>query len=66
MSILYVRDKNGNFAPIRTIKGKDGKSAYEQARDGGYKGTLDEFTALLNGLTASEDVLNALTGGNDL
>ena len=55
MSILYLRDQNGNFVPITTIQGKDGKSAYEQAREGGYKGTLDEFTALLNGLTASED-----------
>ena len=70
MSILYVRDKNGNFAPMRTIKGSDGKSAYEQAVEGGYKGSLDEFIALLNGLTdeaaTSEEILNALTGGSDV
>lgn len=55
MSILYLRDKNGNFVPMRTIKGSDGKSAYEQAVEGGYKGSEESFIALLNGLTAEAD-----------
>lgn len=53
--ILNVRDKDGNFIPIPAIRGEAGKSAYEQAKDGGYKGTLEEFIALLNGLTNTED-----------
>lgn len=48
--ILRVRDENGNFIPINAIKGDRGKSAYEQAVEGGYKGTEEEFVALLNGL----------------
>lgn len=54
-SILKVRDENGNFTDIPAIRGKDGKSAYEQAKEGGYKGTEQEFIALLNGLTSTDD-----------
>ncbi|MBQ7974359.1 MAG: hypothetical protein IJ300_01550 [Clostridia bacterium] len=55
MPILHIRDETGNFVPIYSIKGADGKSAYEQAKEGGYSGTEEEFIALLNGLTSSED-----------
>lgn len=54
MPVLYIRDKSGNFVSIPSIKGADGKSAYQQAVDGGYTGTEEEFIAVLNGLTASE------------
>lgn len=57
-SALYIRDKDGNFVPIYAIKGapgEDGKSAYELACEGGYAGTKEEFIAMLNGLTSSED-----------
>ena len=50
MPILHIRDKDGNFIPIPAIQGK---SAYEQAIDGGYEGTEEEFIALLNGLITS-------------
>ena len=49
MPILQIRDENGNFIPINAIKGEDGKSAYEQAVEGGYLGTEEEFVAFLNG-----------------
>ena len=39
MPILHIRDENGNFIPITAIRGAEGKSAYEQAKEGGYKGT---------------------------
>lgn len=26
MSVMYIRDKNGNLVPVQTIKGKDGKT----------------------------------------
>lgn len=52
--VLKIRDENGNLIPINAIRGDKGKSAYEQAVDGGYKGTEPEFIALLNGLTATE------------
>lgn len=53
-------DGNGNIIPVNAIrgeKGKDGvngKSAYEQAKEGGYDGTEEEFIALLNGLTNTD------------
>lgn len=52
--ILSIKDRNGNPIPIPAIKGEKGKSAYEQAKEGGYIGTEEEFIAMLNGLTASE------------
>lgn len=55
MPVLYLRDGNGNFVPIPAIKGDNGKSAYEQAKEGGYTGTEAEFIAFLNGMTSSED-----------
>lgn len=53
MPILCIRDKDGNFVSIPAIKGDDGKSAYEQAKEGGYNGTEEEFIAFLNGLLSS-------------
>lgn len=50
MPTLQIRDKDGKFIPIHAIKGDDGKSAYEQAKEGGYNGTEEEFIALLNSL----------------
>lgn len=50
MGILNIRDKDGKFVSIPAI---NGKSAYEQAKEGGYKGTEKEFVSLLNGLTGS-------------
>lgn len=55
MPILQIRDEDGNFIPIPAIRGDNGKSAYEQAKEGGYKGTEEEFVAILNGLTFPED-----------
>ena len=26
MSVLYIRDKDGNLIPVKTIKGKDGNT----------------------------------------
>lgn len=54
-SVLKIRDANGNFIPINAIRGENGKSAYEQAKEGGYTGTEQEFIALLNGLTSTLD-----------
>lgn len=44
MSILKVRDKNGNVIDIPAIRGK---SAYQYAKDGGYAGTEAEFAEML-------------------
>lgn len=43
-SLLKVKDSNGNIIDIPAIKGK---SAYQSAVDGGYKGTEEEFNSLL-------------------
>lgn len=56
MPILQIRDENGNFVSIPAVKGDDGKSAYEQAKEGGYTGTEEEFISLLNNLTAREQI----------
>lgn len=53
--VLKIRDENGNFTSINALKGDDGKSAYEQAKDGGYRGTEEEFINFLNGTIGSED-----------
>lgn len=50
MPILQIKDENGNFIPIPAIRGDDGKSAYEQAKDGGYTGTEEEFIQILGTL----------------
>ena len=44
-AVLRVRDKDGNVIDIPSIKGADGKSAYQSAVDGGYKGTEEEFNS---------------------
>ena len=50
MPILHIRDKDGNFIPIDAIRGDRGKSAYEQAKEGGFAGTEDEFVQILGSL----------------
>lgn len=65
--VLKIKDANGNLIPINAIRGEkgedgiNGKSAYEQAVEGGYKGTEAEFTNLLNGLTGKEISLEDTT-----
>jgi hypothetical protein len=57
-SILKVKDKDGNWIDITAIKGEDGKSAYEQAKEGGFTGTEEEFIAFLNGLLNPVSVID--------
>lgn len=64
MPILRIKDENGNFVSIPAIQGDDGKSAYEQAKEGGYKGTEEEFIAVLNGLTSSTEYAHYSDFGN--
>lgn len=47
MPALKLKDKDGNWIPLPTIKGTDGKSAYQQAVEAGYTGTEAEFYAAL-------------------
>ena len=49
-NILKIRDENGNFVGIPSIKGDNGKSAYEQAVEGGFAGTEEEFMQILGNL----------------
>lgn len=51
MAILKIRDKAGNISTIPAIvgpPGKDGKTAYEYAKDGGFTGTEEEFAEMLS------------------
>lgn len=52
MSVLYIRDSNGNFIPVPAISGK---SAYSYAVDGGYTGSEEEFAAKLAGEYSASD-----------
>ena len=47
---LKIRDKDGNFVGIPAISGADGKSAYQYAVDGGFRGTEEEFAMLLGSI----------------
>lgn len=49
-SVLYIRDKNGNFVGINALRGVPGKSAYEQAVEGGYEGSENEFNVVIANL----------------
>ena len=50
MPVLQIKDGNGKFIPINALKGDEGKSAYDLAKEGGYKGTEAEFAELLAGI----------------
>lgn len=47
MAVLRVRDNEGKYIRIPAIEGEKGKSAYQSAVDGGYKGTEEEFNSTL-------------------
>lgn len=49
-SVLYIKDKNGNFVGINALRGVPGKSAYEQAVEGGYEGSENEFNVVIANL----------------
>lgn len=48
--MIKVRDGNGNIMHLPTLRGVDGKSAYQYAVEGGYSGTEEEFIKLLGSL----------------
>lgn len=54
--------EQGKYVGITTIKGTDGKSAYQYAVEGGYTGTEEEFTAKLaaGGNPTDEQVASAV------
>lgn len=48
-SVLKIRDKKtGKWISIDAVRGDPGKSAYEQAVEGGFTGTEEEFIGILN------------------
>lgn len=47
MSILRIKDENGNVQDVLALRGATGKSAYQSAKDGGYTGTEEEFNVKL-------------------
>ena len=59
MAILKVRDNNGNIIEIPAMKGENGKSAYEYAKEGGYAGTEQEFMELLVQALSVQTQLNS-------
>ena len=53
---LKIRDKDGKWVGIPAISGADGKSAYEQAKEGGYAGTEEQFIQTLATLSGVSPV----------
>lgn len=61
-SVLKIRDKGGNFVGINAIRGLNGKSAYEQAVEGGYDGTESQFILALSEYESMQ--MHIATDGN--
>lgn len=61
MAILKIKDDTGNIIDIPAIRGK---SSYEYAQEGGFKGTEEEFKSLLGGLQDWAD--NALESSSNV
>lgn len=58
MPAIKIKDKDGNWVSIPTVKGADGKSAYEAAVAAGYTGTKLQFSAFLaNGPSFRMDLM---------
>ena len=53
--ILKIRDKDGNFVGVPAIVGAPGKSAYESALEGGFKGTEEEFNQAIAELSPNTE-----------
>lgn len=67
-AILKVRQKDGTIIEIPALRGSDGKSAYDYAKEGGYTGTEEEFANDLakeksKGFLSSMDLNELFTPG---
>jgi hypothetical protein len=62
MSILKIRDENGNITEIPALRGPGGKTAYQYAVDGGFTGTEAEFMQLLGTVGNNVTSVNGKTG----
>lgn len=49
--MIKIRDDSGQVVTVPTLKGSTGKSAYDYAVAGGYKGTEQDFIDFLNNTT---------------
>ena len=53
--MIKIRNNSGSVITVPTLKGVDGKSAYEYAKEAGFEGTEQEFINLLIDAT---DIIN--------
>jgi hypothetical protein len=63
MSILKIKDENGNIIDIPALRGKKGdtgKNAYQYAQEGGYAGTEAEFAEDINPDNIKAEVMPVL------
>lgn len=62
---MKIKNLNGDWVDMTSIKGETGKSAYLLAVEGGYTGTEAEFQTLLNTVpslnTAMTNIANRVT-----
>lgn len=59
---LYLKDKMVSGISL----GVPGKSAYEQAKEGGYTGTEEEFAQILANAATTDYVDEAIAGGKEI
>lgn len=47
---VYIKNDDGTFSPLESLKGTDGENVYETCRKYGYTGTEDELNDAINKL----------------
>lgn len=60
MGAIKIRNKSGEFKEVPAFKGSDGTGAYEEAVEGGYTGTKEEFQQSLADIGTVETVLETI------
>ena len=63
MSILYIRDKSGNFVPVKAIKGEPGEPGDDYVLTAADKAEIAEIAA---GLVEVPDVPDVLITVEDI
>lgn len=60
MGGIRIRNESGQFEDVQIFKGADGTGAYDEAVEGGYTGTKEEFQQTLADIGSVETVLETI------
>ena len=64
-AILRVRTTDGTVIDIPAIKGADGDSAYDIAKDNGFEGTEEEWLESLKANVDANNILPVVTASDN-